>query len=286
MVLNLQNYVMFPTLLTVFKLKIRFILLMGNKYRVYDGTNMYEVINPITEIGTLKAATVANVTLPDDFDAEDDAYNDYNLYFIWYRDLQTRTITDYEGSTKIATIDANWKTVPDNTSMFYMTNIPQGISTVDETENTICYAPLYYDFNNEFKGLNNIEMVTKCKRLELHKTRLWFSVSDEHPNMVISTDIDNMLYVPANIYVPPVTNDGDYINKIISFDDSLVIVKQKHIFALYGYDENDFDLKEINVPTGAINGDVVCKAGNYPLLSWHKWRSLFYLRCYKCDFKT
>ena len=92
---------------------------------------------------------------------------------------------------------------------------------------------------------------------------MWFGIDATHPNIIFSTDIDNMYYVPTNAYFPPITNDADKIVGLISFDDALVIFKQKSVFALYGFDNTDYKLKEINVPIGAINRDVICRAGNY-----------------------
>jgi len=241
-----------------------FFFVDGDKYRVYDGTNVYEIIDPDVFIGVAQAADGTSITLPDDASDEDDYYNGYTVYISTGLGFgQQRIITDYDGTTKIATIDNNWTTSPDNTSTIFVTSTTPGIVTTDEDALTKCYSPTYYEFDDEFKGLNNIAMVAKCKYMILHKTRLWFTCDSEHPNIVFSTDIDNMFYVPVNNYYPPVTNDSDDVNGLYSFNDVLIIWKKKTVFALFGNDYTDYDLKEITTNCGTINIETVCKVGNY-----------------------
>ena len=235
----------------------------GAKYRVYDGTNVYEIINPITITGIAQAGTGTSITLPDTCSAVDDKYNGYAVYIsAGTGSGQSRVISDYVGATKVATVP-NWDTAPDATSVIYITSIVQGSVVTDETAKTKCYAPSYLDFNNEFKGLNNIEMVSKCCNLVLHNTRMWFTCDAEHPNVVYSTDIDSMYYAPVNNYYPPVTHDNDSIKGLVSFNGVLIILKNKTVYALFGDDYTDFDLKVVTTNCGTINIETVCKVGNY-----------------------
>ena len=125
-----------------------------------------------------------------------------------------------------------------------MSSSPQGIVTTDETNKTRCYAPSYLDFNNTFKGLNNISMVAKCKQLLLHKTRMWFGIDTEHPNIVYSTDIDNMYYVPTNAYYPPITNDADEINGLISLTIRLLYLRKKAYLLCMGLMKTTMNLEK------------------------------------------
>ena len=81
------------------------------------------------------------------------------------------------------------------------------------------------------------------------------------------TDIDNPHYVPTNAYVLPITNDGDYITGMYSFNGVLSIFKRNSVFALYGYtadDENSpFTLKEVTVEVGTNSPRSITQVGNY-----------------------
>lgn len=240
-----------------------FFFVDGDKYRVYDGTNVFEIIDPDVFIGVAQAGTGTTITLPVDASSDDDYYNGYTIYIsAGTGSGQKRVITDYDGTTKIATVE-NWNTSPDNTSTIFITSTAQGVVTTDDDAFTKCYSPTYLEFNDTFKGLNNISMVAKCTHMRLHKTRLWFACDSEHPNIVYSTDIDNMFYVPVNNYYPPITNDSDDINGLFSFNGVLIIWKKRTIYALFGDDYTDYDLKEVTTDCGTINIETVCKVGNY-----------------------
>lgn len=61
----------------------------------------------------------------------DDAYNNLTIQIISGTGAgQTRTITDYVGSTKVATVSSAWTTTPNNTSVYKIgTGLPSGIGT-------------------------------------------------------------------------------------------------------------------------------------------------------------
>lgn len=73
---------------------------------------------------TAQAGAASTITLDASASATDDFYNEY-----WIRAVsgtgpdQTRTITDYVGSTKVATITPNWNTNPDATTVFVIVGI-------------------------------------------------------------------------------------------------------------------------------------------------------------------
>lgn len=237
----------------------------GAKYRVYDNTNVYEIINPITLVGTAQAGDGTTITLPNAANATDDYYNGCTIYISSGTGSgQSRVISDYVGATKVATVP-NWNIAPDNTSMIYLTQGAQGEVTTNETTKNRFYCPSYLEFSDTHKGANNISMVSMCRCATLHRTRLWFGTptTSAYANIVYPTDVDNMYYVPANGYTPAITNDSDTIHSLFSFNDVLLINKNRTIFALYGFDYTDFDLKEVTVHTGPINGDVIAKIGNY-----------------------
>lgn len=68
---------------------------------------------------TAQAGAAGTITLDASASATDDAYNDLEIEIITGTGApQVRRITDYVGSTKVATVDKNWLTIPDNTSVF------------------------------------------------------------------------------------------------------------------------------------------------------------------------
>lgn len=68
---------------------------------------------------TAQAGAASTVTLDAAASADDDAYNGLSVSVVGGTGAgQTRTISDYVGSTKVATVSAAWGTNPDNTSVF------------------------------------------------------------------------------------------------------------------------------------------------------------------------
>lgn len=82
---------------------------------------MYAVleIGPQVRQNTAQAGGASTITLDAGADAGDDAYNGYAIKIVSGTGAgQTRVISDYVGSTKVATVDSAWGTQPDNTSVF------------------------------------------------------------------------------------------------------------------------------------------------------------------------
>ena len=65
------------------------------------------------------AATANTITLPSTYSSQNTAYVGVNISINAGTDVgDTRTITSYNGVTKVATVNQNWTTVPDTTSVF------------------------------------------------------------------------------------------------------------------------------------------------------------------------
>ncbi|AZV57913.1 hypothetical protein [Clostridium sp. AWRP] len=74
--------------------------------------------------GTAQAGGANTITLPSTFSTTDDAYNGLVISVDSGTGAgQQKTITDYVGSTKVATVDSNWTIEPDNTSVITIHNI-------------------------------------------------------------------------------------------------------------------------------------------------------------------
>jgi hypothetical protein len=73
----------------------------------------------IVHSGTAQAGASGSVTLASGASATDDFYNDAVVVITGGTGAgQARQITDYTGSTRVATVDTNWVTTPDNTSTY------------------------------------------------------------------------------------------------------------------------------------------------------------------------
>lgn len=82
--------------------------------------------------GTVAAAAAGTVTLDASARATDDYYvGDYILIVAGTGIGQTRAITDYNGTTKVATISPNWVTTPNTTSTFVIIPASQATASSD-----------------------------------------------------------------------------------------------------------------------------------------------------------
>ena len=69
--------------------------------------------------GTAVAGTTNTITLPSNCSAVNNAYVGVNISITAGKDAgDFKTITGYVGSTKVATVNSNWTTTPDTTSVF------------------------------------------------------------------------------------------------------------------------------------------------------------------------
>lgn len=93
---------------------------MGTHVAITDASRLLHV----TELGTVRQNTAqaggaSTITLDASASAIDDEYNDMAITIVSGTGAgQTRYISDYVGSTKVATVGSAWSTQPDNTSVF------------------------------------------------------------------------------------------------------------------------------------------------------------------------
>lgn len=75
----------------------------------------------VIRLNTAQAGAAGSITLDAAASAVDDFYNNVSIVVVGGTGAgQSRSITDYVGATKVATIDSNWATNPDNTSVFLL----------------------------------------------------------------------------------------------------------------------------------------------------------------------
>jgi hypothetical protein len=88
-----------------------------------DATSTYVLFAdnqvPFIHMGLAQAGAAGTITLQSTASATDDIYNGQLIRVLsGTGDDQIRLITDYNGTTKVATIEPNWATNPDNTSYY------------------------------------------------------------------------------------------------------------------------------------------------------------------------
>jgi len=80
---------------------------------------VYQFMPPRLQSGTAQAGAATTITLDATADPRDDYYNDQRIFISSGTGLgQIRTISDYVGSSKVATVSVAWGTNPDSTSVF------------------------------------------------------------------------------------------------------------------------------------------------------------------------
>ena len=77
----------------------------------------------IRETGTAQAGASSTITLQAGASSDFDIFNGSKIYIISGTGAgQTREISDYNGTTKVATVAVNWGVNPDNTSIYRIVN--------------------------------------------------------------------------------------------------------------------------------------------------------------------
>ncbi len=89
--------------------------------------------------GLAQAGAASTITLDSNASAIDDTYNDSWVVIVSGTGVgQSRRVTDYNGTTKVATVSAAWITQPDDTSGYFIRT--NHASTVDEVTDKAGYS--------------------------------------------------------------------------------------------------------------------------------------------------
>ncbi len=140
---------------------------------------------------TAQAGATSTITLHSGASATDDAYNNWVIKITGGTgNGQIRVISDYVGSTKVATVDSDWTTAPDNTSTF---------SLFEQR-----YVGLFYD--------ESVDKFTLGSASDVSGTSITFV--DNLPLVAGSLDLDDTLTVAgaATFTTESVHNGGIDVN--------------------------------------------------------------------------
>lgn len=171
---------------------------------------LYPRILPIERDDTAQAGAAGTITLDASANANDDYYNGCLIYLDGGTGSgQSRMITDYSGTTKVATVTPNWSTTPDATSTFLI-YVPEtanaqvkGLSTLSDinTELDTALSDIQLDhlFNVAMSGAsvtNNsfaAQLTSKSATADFddydNTTDSLQAISDETPGDVLNTQM-------------------------------------------------------------------------------------------------
>lgn len=140
-----------------------------------------------------------------------------------------------------------------------------GAWQTDETRKVKWYEPCAHEIDDVYKGFNVFPK--KPKYIAYRKDRLYISGCDADPHTLYISDLTNPYYFPATLGVqlPP---NGDRVNGLIEFHDSMIISRSGDIYVLYGNSNRTdtgkmFELKRINTHTGVASSDSMQVVHNY-----------------------
>jgi hypothetical protein len=98
-----------------------------------DATDMalfrewFDASGSVTHSGTAQAGGASTVTLASGASASNDAYNGSAIAITAGTGSgQVRIVSDYDGTTKVATVDSAWTTTPDSSSTYDISGGAQG----------------------------------------------------------------------------------------------------------------------------------------------------------------
>ena len=94
-------------------------------------TTFYQLpVEPHMESGVAQAGTANSITLRSAASATNDLYNGCQIEIVRGTGVgQSRTISDYVGSTNIASVDRSWTTNPDTTSVYAISGVGAAMGT-------------------------------------------------------------------------------------------------------------------------------------------------------------
>jgi hypothetical protein len=97
-----------------------------------------------SDSGTAQAGAAGSITLQSGASATDDTYNGQVVYISSGTGAgQSRAISDYVGSTKVASVITNWATAPDNTSVYEV--YPDDITEITAAPTAAAVADAVWD---------------------------------------------------------------------------------------------------------------------------------------------
>ena len=141
----------------------------------------------------------------------------------------------------------------------------KGVSKFDIVTKSAKYEPCAYEISDVSLGANIVPLSPKY--ITVRKNRLYLSGSSSNANFVYISDIENGLYFPTLLAVQP-PPDGDAVNGLKVFQDTLIISKRNSMHVLYGNSNRSsttdpFILKQMTTHTGCRSGRTMTIMNNF-----------------------
>lgn len=135
----------------------------------------------------------------------------------------------------------------------------------DEEKGLKWYEPCAHEIDDVYKGFNVFPK--KPKYIAYRKDRLYISGCQDEPHTIYISDLTNPYYFPATLGVQ-LSPNGDKVNGLIEFHDSMIISRSQDLHVLYGNTNRTdtgkmFELKRINTHTGVASFESMQVVHNY-----------------------
>lgn len=96
-----------------------------------------------------------------------------------------------------------------------------------------------------------------------HKNYLWMAHTSSATSRLYFSSVLDIESWPVLNFIDISPNDGDYITGLLSFDDYLIITKQRSVWVLLGSGSSDFEVRRIHEGVGCIAPRSLVKMPNY-----------------------
>lgn len=135
----------------------------------------------------------------------------------------------------------------------------------DEVLNTKWYEPCVHELRHAYFGVNVVP--PEPKTICLNKGRVIITCGGSEANIIYMSEVNNMYYFPVSTGLA-LPNNGDKVNGMVVFHDSLVLTRKSDVYVVYGSSNNpDYDdvftMKKVTTHTGCANGDTLKAVHNY-----------------------
>lgn len=163
---------------------------VNHNIAISAGQKLREISSSVIKVGTAVSSTINSITLDSSASSSDGAYDPAQISIIEGTGIgQVRGIFQYDGSTKKAWLDRDWKILPDVTSKYSITAWP-GREHVNEGvargggDNYIFLNLLASDFDDTYlsqtvfirSGTGLIKLNILLPMMELLKKQLWILI--------------------------------------------------------------------------------------------------------------
>lgn len=135
----------------------------------------------------------------------------------------------------------------------------------DEVQNTKWYEPCVHELRHAYFGVNVVP--PEPKYITYNKGRVIIACGGNEANILYMSEVNNMYYFPVSTGLALPSN-GDKVNGMVVFHDSLVLTRSDDVYVVYGSSNNPeyedvFTMKKVTTHTGCANGNTLKAVHNY-----------------------